>query len=112
LLFIAGYCIFSWAMITNRFFSLRARIQQEKGHYPVTTGPYRFVRHPGYLGMLLVVLMQPLILGSIWAAIPALATAGLLLWRTDLEDGTLMLELKGYEEYAWTVKYRLVPGVW
>lgn len=111
-MFFFGYGLFSWAMIENRFFSLIVRIQEDKGHHPVTTGPYRFVRHPGYLGFILIILCQPLVLGSLWAFLPAILTAGLLVRRTDLEDGTLMLELEGYEEYAWKVRYRLVPGIW
>jgi protein-S-isoprenylcysteine O-methyltransferase Ste14 len=112
ILFLAGYCLFCRAMIANRFFSLIARIQSDKGHHPVSTGPYRYIRHPGYLGFILVVLMQPLILGSFWAVIPAVLTAGLIIKRTGLEDGMLILELVGYQEYARVVKYRLVPGVW
>jgi len=109
---IAGYCLFSWAMISNRFFSTIARIQEERGHYPVITGPYRFVRHPGYLGIFINGLAQPLVLGSLWAVIPALITAGLIIWRTALEDRTLREELTGYREYAGQVRYRLVPGIW
>ena len=111
-LLLVGYCLLIWAMISNRFFSLIVRIQGERGHHPVTCGPYRYVRHPGYLGLILIFLTQPFILGSVWAIIPVVVAAGLLVKRTDLEDGTLILELKGYEEYAWNVKYRLVPGVW
>jgi len=110
--FFLGYCLFSWALLSNRFFSLIVRVQSEKGHYPVTTGPYRFIRHPGYLGFIIIVLVQPIVLGSIWAVIPAILTAGLIVRRTELEDGTLMLELKGYEQYALKVRCRLVPGIW
>lgn len=112
ILFLVGYCLFSWAMISNRFFSLIVRVQNEKGHHPVRTGPYRFVRHPGYLGFLLIILAQPVILGSLWAVIPALVAAGLLVKRTTLEDETLGRELNGYEEYTHQVRYRLVPGIW
>jgi protein-S-isoprenylcysteine O-methyltransferase Ste14 len=112
ILFLLGYCLFSWAILSNRFFSLIVRIQDEKGHHPVTNGPYRFVRHPGYLGFVVIVLAQPIILGSLWAVIPALATAGLIIWRTALEDGTLELELEGYEDYTHQVRHRLVPGIW
>jgi protein-S-isoprenylcysteine O-methyltransferase Ste14 len=112
ILFLLGYGLFSWAILSNRFFSLIVRVQDDKGHHPVTTGPYRFVRHPGYLGFVVIVLAQPIILSSLWAVIPALVTAGLIVWRTALEDGTLLLELEGYETYARTVRYRLVPGIW
>ncbi|MDD1691086.1 MAG: isoprenylcysteine carboxylmethyltransferase family protein [Methanoregula sp.] len=111
-LFLFGNCIFTWAIISNRFFSLIVRIQDEKGHHPVTSGPYRYVRHPGYLGLLLTFLTQPVILGSLWALIPAIIASGLLVKRTELEDGTLELELEGYEDYTHRVRYRLVPGIW
>lgn len=111
-LYLLGYSIFSWAMLSNRFFSLIVRIQDEKRHTPVTTGPYGIVRHPGYLGSIIIVLVQPIVLGSLLAMIPALATAGLIVWRTDQEDRTLMLELDGYKTYARQVRYRLMPGIW
>jgi len=110
--FILGYCLFSWALLSNRFFSLIVRVQSEKGHHPVDTGPYRFVRHPGYLGFTVIVLAQPVILGSYWAVIPAIVTAGLIVWRTALEDRTLRAELPGYREFAQNVRYRLLPGIW
>lgn len=112
ILFLLGYCTFSWALLSNRFFSLIVRIQDEKGHHPVTTGPYRFVRHPGYLGFIVIVLAQPVILGSLWAVIPALVTAGLIVVRTSREDATLKAELAGYEDYSHRIRYRLVPGIW
>jgi len=111
-IFIFGYGVFSWAMLTNRFFSLVVRIQNEKCHHAVTTGPYRFVRHPGYLGFFLIVLAQPLMLGSLWALVPAGITAALFLVRTGREDATLLTELVGYREYAQEVRYRLLPGIW
>lgn len=110
--FISGYIVFSWAMLTNPFFSLVVRIQDEKGHHAVTTGPYRFVRHPGYLGFFLIVLAQPLMLGSLWALVPAGITAALFIVRTGREDETLLAELVGYREYAEEVGYRLIPGIW
>ncbi len=112
ILFLFGNCLFTWAIISNRFFSLIVRIQHENGHHPVTHGPYRYVRHPGYLGLLLTFLAQPVILGSLWAFIPAIVASALLVKRTELEDGTLKLELEGYENYTHQVGYRLIPGVW
>lgn len=110
--FLLGYGIFIWAMLTNRFFSRVVRIQDEKDHQAVTGGPYRFVRHPGYLGFMLVVLAQPLMLGSFWALIPGVVTAGLFVVRTRWEDAALNRELPGYPEYARDVRYRLFPGIW
>jgi protein-S-isoprenylcysteine O-methyltransferase Ste14 len=77
-----------------------------------TTGPYRFVRHPGYLGFFLIILAQPLMLGSLWALVPAVFTAALFVVRTGREDDTLPTELSGYREYAQGVRYRLIPGIW
>jgi len=101
-----------WAVYTNRFFSSSVRIQHERGHHVVTSGPYQYVRHPGYLAGLLRVLCGCLALGS-WVAL--LAYGGYLfafLRRTRLEDRFLHEELAGYAEYAAKVRYRLLPGVW
>jgi protein-S-isoprenylcysteine O-methyltransferase Ste14 len=76
------------------------------------TGPYRFVRHPGYAGFILQALSMPLLLGLLWALIPGAAVAALMIVRTAFEDRTLQAELSGYEEYVRDVRYRLVPGIW
>jgi len=107
-----GYGIFSWAMASNPFFSTVVRIQTERGHTVFTGGPYRFVRHPGYAGGLILTLGTPFLLGSWPALIPTLALVGILVVRTILEDRTLHRELPGYAEYASRVRYRLLPGVW
>jgi protein-S-isoprenylcysteine O-methyltransferase Ste14 len=99
-------------MHVNRFFSSVVRIQKDRGHQVVKTGPYRFVRHPGYTGMVAFTLATPLILGSRWAFVPAAITVGVMLLRTFLEDRTLHKELKGYAEYARTVRHKLVPAIW
>jgi protein-S-isoprenylcysteine O-methyltransferase Ste14 len=70
------------------------------------------VRHPGYVGYILSHFGTPLILGSLWALIPALIVLPLFIVRTALEDRTLQEELDGYSEYAQQVRYRLLPGVW
>jgi protein-S-isoprenylcysteine O-methyltransferase Ste14 len=111
-LFFLGYCLLSRAMITNRFFSLVVRVQEEKGHTVITGGPYLFVRHPGYAGFFIIVLAQPAILGSILAIIPAIITAGLIVIRTSREDTTLQAELPGCREFPRQVRYRMVPGIW
>ena len=102
----------SWALIENRFFSGMVRIQSERGHHVIASGPYRFVRHPGYAGGGLNFLMTPIFLGSLWGLIPALFTIGLLVYRTSLEDQMLQDELPGYKEYMKRTRYRLMPGVW
>ncbi len=107
-----GFGIFLWAMTSNRFFSSFMRIQTERGHMVETGGPYRFVRHPGYVGGLLLYGASPLALASLWAAIPAILMVGLFLYRTAREDQTLRAELEGYTDYTQWVRYRLLPGVW
>ncbi len=109
---VLGYVLTGWAMHSNRFFSGMVRIQQERGHTAVSSGPYRIMRHPGYVGMILFTLAAPYLLGSRWALIPAGLTALLFVVRTALEDRTLRRELPGYAQYANTVRYRLLPGVW
>ncbi len=102
----------AWAMLTNRFFSSLVRIQRDRGHTVVSTGPYAFVRHPGYAGMVLFNLGSPLVLGAVWAMIPALIVLAVLVLRTAMEDATLHRELDGYADYARRVRHRLVPGLW
>jgi protein-S-isoprenylcysteine O-methyltransferase Ste14 len=112
LLLLAGYLLGSYALIENRFFSGTVRIQTERGHQVVSSGPYRWMRHPGYAGALLSYLATPLFLDAIWAFLPAGFIAILLIIRTGLEDKTLQAELDGYREYARRVRYRLLPGIW
>jgi protein-S-isoprenylcysteine O-methyltransferase Ste14 len=112
LIVILGLALFLWAMASNAFFSEGVRIQEERGHAVVTGGPYRVVRHPGYVGAILAQLATPFLLGSLWAFIPSVALAALYTLRTYLEDRMLIDELPGYKEYARRTPYRLVPGVW
>jgi len=107
-----GYIISSYALIENRFFSGMVRIQTDRGHHVVSSGPYRWVRHPGYAGALLTYLVTPLFLDSVWAYLPVFFITGILFFRTALEDRTLQDELAGYREYARRVRYRLIPGIW
>jgi protein-S-isoprenylcysteine O-methyltransferase Ste14 len=101
-----------WAMKVNPFFSLIVRLQTDRGHHVVTTGPYRFVRHPGYTAGLLMNLGLPLLLGSLWALIPSSVASLDLIIRIVPEDRFLHRELEGYADYAKKVKWKLVPGVW
>ncbi|HEY4723917.1 MAG TPA: isoprenylcysteine carboxylmethyltransferase family protein, partial [Anaerolineae bacterium] len=112
LMVIAGYALVVWATGTNAFFSQVVRIQTERGHTVVSSGPYRLVRHPAYVGMILVALSSPIMLGSWWALIAGVVSAALVVTRTALEDKTLQAELAGYKDYAERTRYRLLPGVW
>lgn len=109
---LGGYALGAYALLENRFFSGMVRIQAERGHQVVSTGPYRWLRHPGYTGALLAYLGTPLFLDSRWAFLPALFLTVVLIIRTGLEDKALQDELTGYRDYARRVRYRLLPGVW
>lgn len=109
---ILAYVFSMWAMVVNQFFSAVVRIQKERGHTVVTTGPYQYVRHPGYAGGIVATLTMVFFLGSLWALIPAVLTVIVSILRTALEDKTLRAELAGYQQYADRVRYRLLPGVW
>jgi protein-S-isoprenylcysteine O-methyltransferase Ste14 len=111
-MFVLGYGISFWAMKANRFYAAFVRIQRERGHTIVTSGPYRIVRHPGYAGMVLSHLALPLGLGSIYACAPALLGAGAFVVRTAREDQLLRNELPGYLDYTLRVRWRLLPGLW
>jgi protein-S-isoprenylcysteine O-methyltransferase Ste14 len=111
-LMLAGFVGFTWATSVNRFFEPSVRIQTDRGHRVVDTGPYAIIRHPGYAFGFLLFLGIPLALGSLWALIPAILLCPLLVVRTVLEDRTLQAELPGYKEYAQRVRYRLLPGIW
>lgn len=112
LLLAAALGFSAWAMHVNRFFSPVVRIQAERGHHLISTGPYRFVRHPGYIAFMGCCWGSALALGSAWAALPLLPFMYILLRRTVIEDGYLMDHLPGYTDYAAHVRYRLLPGVW
>jgi len=107
-----GQSIVLWAKKVNSFFSSVVRIQADRGQVVCCEGPYRYVRHPGYLGGLTFGMSAPLLLGSAVALIPATLAALLLVARTVLEDNTLLTELEGYKQYANMVKFRLLPHIW
>lgn len=109
---ILGFVFGSWALIENRFFSGVVRIQTDRGHHVVSTGPYRIVRHPGYSGALWTYLAMPFLLDSVWAFIPAVFLTGVIVLRTSMEDRTLQNELTGYKEFTQKTKYRLLPWIW
>lgn len=109
---VLGYALLAWAMTSNAFFSQIVRIQSDRGHAVVTTGPYRYVRHPAYIGMILFELAMPTLLGSWVAIIVSGLCVILLILRTALEDRSLQVELTGYVDYSRQVRYRLIPGIW
>jgi protein-S-isoprenylcysteine O-methyltransferase Ste14 len=111
-LLILGYVLPQLALTNNPFASGIVRIQKDRGHKVSTGGPYKFIRHPMYLGSLLADFGAPLFFGSFWALIPGAVMAALFIYRTAREDQTLQEELPGYKEYAQKVRFRLVPGVW
>lgn len=110
--YIIGQAIFLWAKNVNKFFSAVVRIQKDRGQTVCKEGPYRYIRHPGYLGSLIYLSVTPLVLGSFWGLILVIIPFILLLIRTNLEDDTLKKELDGYTEYAREVKYKILPGIW
>jgi protein-S-isoprenylcysteine O-methyltransferase Ste14 len=108
----AAMAVMVWAMAVNRFFSSVIRIQADRGHYLVTSGPYRYVRHPAYACSPLLFIGGGLALGSWLAALLGLLMVLPMLLRTAQEDRTLRDQLDGYAAYAQKVRYRLLPGVW
>ena len=109
---LARYTLASYALIENRFFSGMVRIQTDRGHHLVSSGPYLWIRHPGYTGALLTYLATPFFLDSRWSFIPVLFITIVLVIRTNLEDKALWDELEGYRDYMKKVRYRLLPGIW
>ena len=108
----AASALIFWAITTNTYLSRMARIQEDRGQVVVTAGPYRYVRHPMYLGIIILFLGMPVALGSWWALLPGAAIGLLFVLRTVKEDRMLREELPGYPEYAQHIRYRLVPGIW
>jgi protein-S-isoprenylcysteine O-methyltransferase Ste14 len=113
---LAGMALSFWlfvrAMVENRFFSSVVRVQTDRGHRVVGTGPYAIVRHPGYAGMILGIPLSGLVLGSWLSVALALVYSGLLLRRVVFEDAFLRSNLDGYSTYTQRVTSRLIPGVW
>ena len=108
----AGSMLFSWSMVSNKFFSTLVRLQHDRQHTVATGGPYKYIRHPGYVGYILMSAATPVALGTLWGLVLSGITAILLIIRTSMEDNTLKKELPGYADYAEKVKYRLLPLVW
>lgn len=112
LLFISAMGLIGGVMAMNRFAEATVRIQSERNHAVVSSGPYRFVRHPMYVGMILMYPATALMLGSGWALVVAALILVLIVWRTAKEDRFLFENLQGYPEFAAHTRYRLIPGLW
>lgn len=109
---VGGSALVTWSMLVNPFFSAVVRLQQDRGQTAISKGPYRFVRHPGYLGMLVANLASPVLLDAVPMFIPIVIVSVLLVARTALEDRTLRAGLPGYADYARATTARLIPGLW
>lgn len=111
-LLLIGYSGTGWAQAVNRHFEPSVRIQSDRDHHVITTGPYAFIRHPGYVFGTILAIGVALALGSLWALWPATLVAVALVVRTHMEDMTLQRELPGYAEFAARVRYKWIPGIW
>ncbi len=109
---LAGIAVAAWAQAVNPFFEPGVRIQSERLQRVIDSGPYRVVRHPGYIAALWLFFGMALALGSFWALLPAALAAALLIVRTAWEDRLLQAELAGYAAYAQRVRWKLIPGLW
>jgi protein-S-isoprenylcysteine O-methyltransferase Ste14 len=107
-----GIVLLAWVLCVNPFAEATVRIQTDRGQTVVMSGPYRFVRHPMYVGAFLMYLGMPMVLGSVGALIVGLSIVVLMIWRTSCEDEILRRELPGYEEFTKRTRYRLLPRVW
>ena len=111
-LYFFGSMLFTWSMVSNKYFSTMVRLQTERGHEVAAGGPYQYIRHPGYVGFIVMVLATPLSLGTFYSLLMSGITTIILIIRTSLEDKTLRNELNGYLEYSNKVKYKLIPFIW
>jgi protein-S-isoprenylcysteine O-methyltransferase Ste14 len=113
ILLVTGLALLGWSMVINQFFEGTVRIQADRDHRIISAGPYAYVRHPGYTGVILYTFGLALAAGTLAALIPALINAVVFVARTSFEDRTLQEELPGYREFAaQKTKSRLVPGMW
>jgi protein-S-isoprenylcysteine O-methyltransferase Ste14 len=96
----------------NTFAAPVVKVQKDRGQHVISTGPYSFVRHPMYAGMIFYLFCAPLLFGSWWGLLWGCVLLGLFAIRIQVEEETLRKELQGYNEYAARVRYLLIPGVW
>ena len=112
LLYLLSYFFTTWSMLINHHFEANVRIQKDRDHTVISTGPYSIVRHPGYLAFILATFSIPLIVGSYYGFINAFLGSILILIRTYKEDNTLKKELEGYQDYTSLTRFRILPGIW
>ena len=112
ILIILSGVLATWAMAENNYFSSVVRIQDDRGQTVVTSGPYQYIRHPGYLGAILYYIGTPMMLDSWISFFPVIIIIVGFILRIRFEERTLKEELYGYERYSQKVEYRLIPGIW
>jgi protein-S-isoprenylcysteine O-methyltransferase Ste14 len=112
MLFLGSVVLLVWAMTENKYFEVTVRIQKDRNQKVIRSGPYAYVRHPGYVAVILWAFAGPLVVGSLAGIVPGAIAAGIIIVRTRFEDNVLQKELNGYKEYAKKVRYRLLPGLW
>lgn len=112
LLLVLSFVLLAWSMVVNRHFDAIARIQSEKEHRVISAGPYQYVRHPGYLSVVLSFVATALALSSWAALLLGIFGAALFIIRTYLEDTMLQNELAGYKEFTQSTRFRLFPMIW
>ena len=111
-LYILSYALVLWSMLVNQHFEGTVRIQEERDHKVISAGPYKLVRHPGYLGMIMGTFTPSFMVGSLFSLIPGIIAITAIILRTHFEDKLLRAELLGYVDYAKKTRYRLIPGIW
>jgi len=105
-----GYCLVLWVYKENSYAS--RTIEVVEGQEVITTGPYAVIRHPMYLGVLIIYLLTPIALGSGWAVLVFSMFIPIIIWRILAEEKVLLRDLPGYNKYCQERRYRLLPYVW
>jgi protein-S-isoprenylcysteine O-methyltransferase Ste14 len=108
---VCSFVLIFLVMRENTYLSRVVEIQKERGHTVITTGPSRFVRHPMYLGVIVMFFCTSLVLSSFYGLIPALLLTIIVGIRTHFEDKMLHKELLLYKEYVEKTRYRIFPGI-
>ena len=109
---ILALILFFFVSRENMYLSRVVEIQEDRGHTVITTGPYRIIRHPMYLAVIILYISHCLALGSLFSLIPCAIIIITIILRTIHEDKMLHEQLKGYKEYAQKTRYKLIPGIW